>query len=142
MSLYKQLKTRASDLRKQAKALEQAAAGAEKAQATARAKIAQAREQGTAETHENKVRIGQLAKHAAAGCLSAGLLSDARQADVLAAQLMTHEQAIQKVAQLAKLCERLPRSAQVVTDNRAAEKTAHDIWDEEARAVLATLPPG
>ncbi len=142
MSLYQQLKGQARVMRGMAADLTKQAAAAEKAEKATQAKIAAAQEQGAARSQADKVRLGQMAKQASVAILNAGIIRTPQQADVVAAHLMSHEQAIHKVAQLAKLCENLPRSAQVVTDNSPVEKTANDHWDEEARAVLATLPPG
>jgi len=148
---YKQLIDAAALLEKQAEALDAAAVQIEKVAAEAReakqAKLAadkaakQAKLASEVKPAEvDKAKLAPLAKQAAATLREQGLISNKESEDLFAAQLLNHEQAIQKLAQLAKVAS-VPRRAAVVVDptgGQAAE-TADGMWEKRAAAHLNNL---
>ncbi len=139
---YKQLIDAAALLEKQAEALDAAAVQIEKVAAEARgAKQAKlAADEAAKQAKLAKAKLAPLAKQAAATLREQGLISNKESEDLFAAQLLNHEQAIQKLAQLAKVAS-VPRRAAVVVDptgGQAAE-TADGMWEKRAAAHLNNL---
>lgn len=89
---------------------------------------------------DDKANIGALAKAASARLLEAKLLSSPEQADVYAAQLLTHSGAIQKLAQLVSHIKPAPSLGQVVVDAAQTKiATANEVWDKHINAAQGML---
>lgn len=131
---YKLLKQAADQLEALATALE----ASDKKVAEVQTKAAQAK---IAETKvaDNTAKLGELAKTAADKMLSAGLISSAEKRDAVAAELISHESALAKLAQLTGFVN-LPKLAQVVPgESQTKVGTADDAWNTHAQKALAKL---
>jgi len=132
---YKLLKQAADELDALATALE----ASDKKVAEVRKLAAQAK---TAEVKvaDNTAKLGGLAKAAADKMLSVGLISSAEKRDGTAAELLSHEFALAKLAKLAEMVS-VPKLAQVVPSDSAQTKTgsADEAWTAHAQKALARL---
>ncbi len=89
---------------------------------------------------DNTAKLGSLAKVAADKMLSVGLISSAEKRDSVAAELMSHEAALAKLAKLSEIVS-VPKLAQVVPSDPAQTKTgsADEAWTAHAQKALARL---
>jgi hypothetical protein len=137
MSKYKQLKEAAAALESAASILEKQAAAADNLTKKA---AAQPQAKPEVKTAAEKVKLGQQAKVAAAKLLEVGLLSNQKQADVFASQLLDHGQAIQKIAQLTQHVTATKMGRVVIDETKTkTAETATEVYDARARAVLSKL---
>lgn len=146
MHPHKQLKTAADLLDRLAEQLEAAANAQAKlaselavTKATADKTVKQASAEKTASEAKAKAEIGVVAKQAAAAVKTAGLLSDDRQTDAFAAQLLDHKTALAKLAELTKYVGVQKRASVVVDGTAPQTASADDVFNNHARAVLARL---
>ena len=145
---YKQLTDAADLLEKQAEALESTAKQLDKTKAdVTKAKTAAAKALKQAKTaaavkpaEVDKAKLAPLAKTAAANLRQAGLLSSQQNEDVFASEVLSHEKALAKIAQLAKFAS-TPRRAQVIEDDGAGAEpeSADSVWEKTASAALTRL---
>lgn len=143
-TLYKQLKSAATELRKQAAAVEAAEADlhTKVAAATASASNAvKAAEQTKTAADLSKADLAAVAKTAAASIKKAGLLSSDDQADKFASLIANdHKVALTKLSELAG---RIPAAklGSVVADGRgsATPVTADESYDAKAAAHLRRM---
>lgn len=141
MHPHKLLKSAADTLDKLATTLEAAeriVADAQRSATQAKTASDQSAEAAKRAKAANEVRLGGLAKAAAAAIKTAGLLSDDRQADAFAANLLSHETALAKLAELSKYVG-MPKQAHVVVDETTATPSSTELFDNRARAALARL---
>ena len=123
MSMYSQLKLAADALDTMADSLE---AGHKKlAAATADLKkVASA-----PKAKGPSVEVARLAKTAAASLRAAGLISSDKLADQFAAEVTSHEVALQKIAQLSKVAATAPRLGKVVPDTTTKTASADEVYN-------------
>jgi len=136
-TLYKQLKTAADTLEQAAADLE----GSLKRQAKLAAEAASAKAAQTKTASANKAgqaKLGTLAKTAADRLLAAGMISNEQNRDRFAADVLSHEAALERLAKLAQFVT-VPKTAQVVVDGTSAAATADSVWEQRAQAALSHL---
>jgi len=134
MTIHKLLKQAADELDAVAAALE----ASEKKVAEVQKAASQAK---TAEVKvaDNTAKLGGLAKVAADKMLSVGLISSAEKRDGVAAELLSHEAALAKLAKLAEMVS-VPKLAQVVPgDTSTKTGSADEAWAAHAQKALAKL---
>ena len=132
---YKLLKKAADELEAMATKLEESDKKLAEVQAkTAQAKTAQVK------VADNTAKLGELAKTAADKMLSVGLISSAEKRDAVAAELISHEAALAKLAQLTTFVS-LPKLATVVPGETTQTKSASadDAWAAHAHKALAKI---
>ncbi len=133
MTIHKLLKKAADELDAAAAALDASDKKLAEVQKTAgQAKTAQVK------VADNTAKLGELAKTAADKMLSVGLISSAEKRDAVAAELISHETALAKLAQLTGYVS-LPKLATVVPSDPAQTKSASadDVWAAHAHKALA-----
>lgn len=135
---HKMMKAAADQLDKLAAQLEQAASTAEQAMAKAAAAEESAKQTKVASANAagaDKARLGQLAKTAAASVRQVGLLSSDKNEDAFASQLLTHENALAKIAELSKYVS-APKLASVVAGGATSAPSADEVWDAKVTQFL------
>jgi len=144
---YKQLTDAATLLEKHAEALDAAAAQLDQADASVKqaktaadAAIKQAKTASAVKPAEvDKAKLGGLAKTAAHNLREAGLLSSQEKEDVFASEILDHQTALNKLAQMAKFASAPKRASVVVDEGAATQNSADSVWESKARSTLVRL---
>lgn len=147
MSTFAQLKTASAKLAMTADALEAAAADLDNAaksrtktasdsQEAVSAALAKVAADAKAAEDARRAQLGTLAKTASSKLREVGLLSNQEQADVFASQILDHDKALHKLAQLTQFVTGRKLGSVEIEGASPEVKTAYDAYDEKARAVL------
>jgi hypothetical protein len=142
MSAYQLLKTASAEVSKLADALEAAhkdLASAKETVKVAEAKAEQTKTASVKVAEDQKAAKAKLAKTAADKLLDAGLLSSTEKRDQFAAQILDHNVALTKIAELAKFAQAPKVGTVVVDDTAKASNSADEVWAKKVAEVNARL---